>query len=177
MFLENTICEKTFSVSSTSNSLTFDASFSLPADDTLCELGKSRSLRAQKTRPGGYKSAVCMFASSVFLVAKNFPGNEHDKEGIKKPSGNREDEVLTHCMSSEEPSPHFHCLVRCVTTEYPSRPPLSFASQSHKAALRISRTEPNDRRDTISSEYTKETINFDARRLKSASMRHLESQM
>ena len=73
MFFENTICEKTFSVSSTSNSLTFVASFPVPADDILCEWGKSPSLRAQKTRPGGYKSAICMFASSVFLVAKNFP--------------------------------------------------------------------------------------------------------
>jgi hypothetical protein len=76
MFLENTICEKTFSVSSTSNSLTFAASFPDPADDTLCEWGKSLSLRAQKTRPGGYKSAICMFASSVFLVARNFPGKK-----------------------------------------------------------------------------------------------------
>lgn len=76
MFLENTICEKTFSVSSTSNSLTFAASFPEPADVTLCEWGKSPSLRAQKTRPGGYKSAVCMFASSVFLVARNFPVKE-----------------------------------------------------------------------------------------------------
>lgn len=77
IFLENTICEKTLSVSSTSNSLTFVASFPLPPDDTLCDCGKSPSLRAQNTRPGGYKSAICIFASSVFLVAKNFVGKDH----------------------------------------------------------------------------------------------------
>ena len=87
MSLAKTICEKTFSTSRTSNNLSLSLAFASGATDFPCRvdslrlgLGSERrcegcrllSLTAHSTRPGGYRSAPCMLASSVFRTAINY---------------------------------------------------------------------------------------------------------
>jgi hypothetical protein len=70
MFLEKIIWENTFSTSKTSNSLNVWSGSLLGCWD-WCEGCRSQSLTAHKTRPGGNRSAINMFASRVFRIERN----------------------------------------------------------------------------------------------------------
>ena len=68
MSLENAICPNIFSTSNTSN----NRSFSLDSDAFRWLDVRSPFRMPHRTRPGGNKSAMHMFASRVFRTAKNY---------------------------------------------------------------------------------------------------------
>jgi hypothetical protein len=73
MSFANTICEKTFSTSRTSKSLSLSPLRTLleGSEYDRCDGWRSLSLMAQRTWPGGNMFDICILASSVLRTAIN----------------------------------------------------------------------------------------------------------